>query len=85
MLVEKHWDILSKDKKTLAEYYARIGLHSVEAEESGASYFIKAIKTYPLVVEAWGGLILSAINRRLFLLLYKVYRRVLGYDTGVYK
>lgn len=85
MLVEKHWDILSKDKKALAEYYTRMGLHSVEAKESGVRYFLNAIKIYPWVVEAWGGLVLSAISRRLFLFLYKVYRRVLRYDTGVYK
>jgi glycosyltransferase involved in cell wall biosynthesis len=85
MLLEKHRDILSKDKKTLAEYYTRIGLHSVEAGESGVRYFLNGIKTYPLVIEAWGGLVLSLISRRLFLLLYKVYRRVMGYDTGVYE
>ena len=81
-IVEKHIDILRKDKKKLAYFYVRIGLHTIEGKGKGSNYFKYAIKVYPKAYEAWGGLLLP---RSILLPLYKIYRRIKGYDSKVYE
>ncbi len=77
LLIRKHASILSD--KTRAQLYTRVGLHMIEADRDGKSYFISALHFNKLILEAWGGLILSTISRHLFLLTYRLYRRLLGY------
>jgi len=79
VLINKHQDMLQSNKKALGELYARVGLHYAEAGQSRITYFIKAIKTHPQLLEAWAGLALILINRKLFLWTYKIYRKILGY------
>ena len=76
-LIEKHRDSLSN--KVIGELYARVGLHMIEADEDGKPYFRQALRFSRLSPEAWGGLILSTIDRKLFLLVYSMYRRLLRY------
>lgn len=76
-LIEKHGNSLSN--KVIGELYARVGLHMIEADENSKPYFRQALHFNKLSLEAWGGLILSTINKRLFLLVYSMYRRLLGY------
>jgi glycosyltransferase involved in cell wall biosynthesis len=81
-IVTKHIDTLKTDRKKLAYYYIRIGLHIVEGKSNGRSYFKKALELYPRAYEAWGGLLLP----RFFLLsLYRIYRRIKSYDSKVYE
>jgi glycosyltransferase involved in cell wall biosynthesis len=80
VLVKKHGHTF--DRKTLALYYTRIGLHYQEGNLGNRKYFTKAIKEYPFIPEAWGGLILSLISHKLFLTGYRTYRRATGYPPA---
>lgn len=82
LIVVKHLDLLEKDRKRLAYFFARIGLHTVEGGGNGRPWFVKSIDTYLGTWEAWGGLVLP---RWALLLLYRVYRRLEGYDSRVYE
>jgi glycosyltransferase involved in cell wall biosynthesis len=53
LILEKHFDEISKDKKLLARHYIGIGNSlcvSGEIEE-GTAYFAEALKTYPNIIE----------------------------------
>lgn len=74
-LMEKHRDILTKED--LSWFYTRIGIHSCEIGAPSSEHFIRAIKEDPRRIEAWGGLILSSINRDLFLGFVRGFRRII--------
>jgi len=80
LLIKKHKGTFNH--KELALYYTRVALHSIEGNMGNKRYFAKAILTYPFIPEAWSGLMLSMIHRKLFLRGYTRYRKVLGYPPA---
>ena len=80
LVIHKNWSIFGKNKSLLSGYYKIVGLNYIEAHclFLGKLYLQKSLKV-KVNIEALGALVLTSISRKLFLIMYNLYRRLLGY------
>ncbi len=84
LILHKHFDIIKKDRKTLANHYLKIAhlLFSAGTISDGRSYYVRAFQTYPLNLKAVCAVLISLLGESFCQIMVSVYK---GMKKRIYK